>query len=114
MVREQRTLTDGQVLNLAKLGTYKYFGEMLLLIGKIRSASVVAYTECHVLEITKYSLEPLFAQRSELTVEIATLMAERKLKSELMTAETNNISVRDRLRDHFEAFTKSILSFISK
>jgi small-conductance mechanosensitive channel/CRP-like cAMP-binding protein len=114
MVLVQRTLTNGQVLDLARLGTYDYFGEMSLLTGEARSASVVAYTECNVLEVPKHSLEPMFAQRSELAVEIATLMAERKLKSELMTAETHNISVSDRLRVYSEEFAKSILSFFSK
>lgn len=111
MVLVQHNLPDGRVLDLARLGTYDYFGEMSLLTGEPRSASVVAHTECQVLEIAKHSLEPLLARRPDLTEKIAAIMAERKLKSELMTAETKRISVGNRLRDYSEAFANSIRSF---
>ena len=114
MVLVQRTLSDGRVLDLARLGTFDYFGEMSLLTGEARSASVIAHTECQVLEILKHSLEPLFKIRPELAEEIAVIMAERKVKSELMTAETKKTSVGDRLRDYSEAFAKSIRTFFTK
>ena len=114
MVLVQRTLSDGRVLDLAKLSTYDYFGEMSLLTGEARSASVIAHTECQVLEIPKHSLEPLFKTRPGLAEEIAAIMAERKVKSELMTAETKKVSVGDRLRDYSEAFAKSIRTFFTK
>ena len=114
MVLVQRTLSDGRVLDLARLGTYDYFGEMSLLTGEARSASVIAHTECQVLEIPKHSLEPLFKTRPGLAEEIAAIMAERKVKSELMTAETKKISIGDRLRDYSEAFAKSIRAFFTK
>jgi CRP-like cAMP-binding protein len=81
---------------------------MSLLTGEPRSASVIAYTECQVLEVDKKSLEPLLMRRPDLARQIAEIMAERKLKSELMTAETKKVSVGDRLRDYSEAFAKSI------
>jgi len=111
MVLVQRQLPDGRVLDLARLGTYDYFGEMSLLTGEPRSASVSAHTECQILEIAKHSFEPLLRRRPVLTDQIAAIMAERKLKSELMTAETKKVSVGDRLRDYSEAFANSIRSF---
>jgi len=111
MVLVQRRLPDGRTLDLARLGTYDYFGEMSLLTGEPRSASVVAHTECQVLEVAKHSLEPLLARRPDLAEQIAAIMAERKLKSELMTAETKKASVGERLRDYSEAFARSIRSF---
>ena len=111
MVLVQTQLDDGRVLDLARLGTYDYFGEMSLLTGEPRSASVVAHTECQVLEVAKHSLEPLFGRRPELAEEIGRIMAERKLKSEIMTAESKKVSVGDRLRDYTEAFARSIRSF---
>jgi small-conductance mechanosensitive channel/CRP-like cAMP-binding protein len=114
MVQIQRTMEDGKVLNLARLGTYDYFGEMSLLTGESRSASVVTHTECQVLEIAKSSIEPLFHSRPELVEEIANLMAERKLKSELLTSESKKISVADRLKNYSEAFASSIRSFFGK
>jgi len=114
MVQIQRLLEDGKILNLARLGTYDYFGEMSLLTGENRSASVIAHTECQVLEIAKSSIEPLFHTRPELVEEIAKLMAERKLKSELLTSESKKISVADRLKNYSEAFATSIRSFFGK
>jgi small-conductance mechanosensitive channel/CRP-like cAMP-binding protein len=114
MVLVQRRVSDGRTLDLARLGTYDYFGEMSLLTGEPRSASVIAYTECQVLEVDKKSLEPLLVRRPDLARQIAEIMAERKLKSELMTAETKKVSVGDRLRDYSEAFTKSIRSFFAQ
>jgi potassium-dependent mechanosensitive channel len=114
MVQVQRLLEDGKILNLARLGTYDYFGEMSLLTGENRSASVIAHTECQVLEIAKSSIEPLFHTRPELVEEIASLMAERKLKSELLTSESKKISVADRLKNYSEAFATSIRSFFGK
>ncbi len=111
MVQVQRTMEDGKTMDLARLGTYDYFGEMSLLTGEKRSASVIAHTECQVIEIAKSSFEPLMATRPELVEEIAGLMAERKLKSELLTSETKKLSVSDRLRNYTDAFATSIRSF---
>jgi small-conductance mechanosensitive channel/CRP-like cAMP-binding protein len=111
MVQVQRLLDNGKMMDLARLGTYDYFGEMSLLTGEFRSASVFAHTECQVLEISKVSFEPLMASRPELVEEIAGIMAERKLKSELLNSEAKKMSVSDRLKSYSEAFATSIRSF---
>ena len=98
-------------MELARLGTYDYFGEMSLLTGENRSATVVAHTECQILEIGKHSFAPLMMARPELTEEIAVIMAERKLKSELMTSEAKKLSVSDRLKSYSDAFASSIRGF---
>ena len=113
-VQVQRHLEDGKVMDLARLGTYDYFGEMSLLTGEKRSASVIAHTECQVLEIAKSSLEPLLTRRPELSEEIASIMAERKLKSELLTAEDKKMSVADRLKSYSDAFASSIRGFFGR
>lgn len=111
MVDVQRSLADGRILDLARLGTYDYFGEMSLLTGEARSASVIARTECQTLEVGKELLAPLMTKRPEIAAEIAQIMAERKLKSELMTSETKKTSVTERLKIYSETLTNSIRSF---
>jgi len=111
MVDVRRSLADGRVLDLARLGTYDYFGEMSLLTGEARSASVIARTECQALEVGKHTLGPLMAKRPELAAEIAQIVAERKLKSELLTSETKKTSVTERLKIYSETLTNSIRAF---
>jgi len=113
MVDVRRSLADGRVLELARLGTYDYFGEMSLMTGEARSASVYARTECQVLEVGKQVLGPLMTARPELATEIAEIMAERKLRSELMTSETKRTSVTERLKNYSESLTKSIRAFFA-
>ena len=111
MVDVRRSLADGRVLDLARLGSYDYFGEMSLLTGEARSASVIARTECQTLEVSKELLAPLMSRRPGIAAEIAQIMAERKLKSELLTSESKKTSVTERLKIYSDALTSSIRSF---
>lgn len=111
MVGVQRNLDGDKILDIARLSTYDYFGEMSLMTGEARSASVLAHTECQVLEITKQSFQPLMISRPKLNAEIAEIMAERKLKSELMTAELKHISISDRLKNYTDSFINTIRLF---
>ena len=114
MVRIHRKLSDGRKLELARLGTYDYFGEMSLLTGESRSASVTAHTDCSVLEVSKDSFKPLMDKRPELAEEIGRIMAERRLKSELIASEERNVSVAQQLKQYTEAFANSIRAFFKK
>lgn len=111
MVVVNRKFPDGKVIEFARLGTYEYFGEISLLTGEARSANVIAHTECQVLEIAKQSLEPIFERRPSLAASIAEIMAERKLKNDMLSAEAKSASVSERLKGYTEAFTQSIQKF---
>lgn len=54
------------------------FGEMSLLTGQPRSATIVASTEAVVYEIRKEYLEPILHGRAEIAGELATVMARRQ------------------------------------
>jgi branched-chain amino acid transport system substrate-binding protein len=54
---------DGQPLEVARLGVPDVFGEMALLTGEARGATVRALTRTVVLEITKGDITPLFEQQ---------------------------------------------------
>ncbi|MFT5113277.1 MAG: small-conductance mechanosensitive channel/CRP-like cAMP-binding protein [Parasphingorhabdus sp.] len=113
MVRIHRTIEDdgGRELDLTRLGTFDFFGEMSLLTGAPRSASVTAYTNCRLLKIPKPCLEPILEKRPELAEELAHLMAERKLNTEIMSSESHAKSVGDRLAEYKKAFTSTIRGF---
>ncbi|MEI9981878.1 MAG: mechanosensitive ion channel family protein [Aliidongia sp.] len=62
---------------LARLGAGDVFGEMSLLTGAPRSATVRAMTDAVVLEIAKDTLDPVLALQPEAVEEMSRLQAER-------------------------------------
>lgn len=65
--REVATISKGQ-----------YFGEMSLLTGEPRSATVVAVEDTTVLEFDRSEFQRFFAEKPELAEQLATLLARRK------------------------------------
>jgi signal-transduction protein with cAMP-binding, CBS, and nucleotidyltransferase domain len=67
------------------LGENDFFGEMSLLTGEPRSASVIAEEETDVLQIKKDALKPIFENNPTLVQAICELIEERR---EVLVAET--------------------------
>lgn len=63
---------------LNKLGKDDFFGEMSLLTGEPRSASVIAEEETEVLQIKKDALKPIFENNPDLVKTIVELIEERR------------------------------------
>ncbi|SMH61978.1 mechanosensitive ion channel family protein [Azospirillum agricola] len=83
------TLDQGRhAVHLDRLRPGDLFGEMSLLTGQPRSASVVACTDAVVFELDKGHLDPVLRRRPELARQLAELMANRQL---------HNDAERDRL-----------------
>jgi small-conductance mechanosensitive channel/CRP-like cAMP-binding protein len=89
------------------------FGEMSLLTGQKRSATVMANTDCEVVEIGKAVLANSLKQKPELLHKLSDLLAKRQLETEgiLSTAPKTTLDARhneyratfrDRLRAFFE------------
>jgi small-conductance mechanosensitive channel/CRP-like cAMP-binding protein len=77
-----RTQQNGDSSLIAKIEPGHCFGEMSLLTGEVRSATVRATTEVFTLEITRPVLEQLLSGRPELGVRISEIVAERQLSLE--------------------------------
>jgi small-conductance mechanosensitive channel/CRP-like cAMP-binding protein len=69
---------NGPRVNLASLGAGDSFGEMSLVTGEPRNATVRAIGDVMVLEITKAHIAPLMLTRAELAERIGKLLEERK------------------------------------
>ena len=67
---------------LASLHSGDCFGEMSLLTGEKRSASINAVTDCEVIEITKPVFAEIFTRDSELLPRLGELLASRQLQTE--------------------------------
>ncbi len=71
-------LEDGQPKIINKLKESDFFGEMSLLTGQPRSATVVAEEETEVLQIRKKALKPIFETNPNLVKSICEIIEERR------------------------------------
>ena len=69
----------GADAEVTRLGPGEYFGEMSLLTGEPRSATVAALTDACVHELAKDDLSPLMAVRPTLASELARVLAVRQM-----------------------------------
>ena len=88
---------DAREQQVAKLGPGEVVGEMSLFTGDRRTATVIAVTNVDAIEITKWSLERVFAKAPELVDKFAAVLAKRQ-------AELNAVS-RPHASSH-EKFTR--------
>lgn len=98
-------------LELAKLGAGSYFGEMSLLTGEMRSASISAHTRTRILEIPKSSMATILSCRPELAEELASNMAARKLATEGVASDRDGNGFADRLARTTRDLVQRIQSF---
>ena len=105
----------GHATRVATLNAGDCFGEMSLLTGEKRSASVLAINDCKVLEITKPVFAEVIGQDPTILPRLSELLARRQLETEGIVAarsqRTAGIEAReqeyqasflDRLKSFFE------------
>ena len=108
-------LMDGQPTRVATLEDGDCFGEMSLLTGEKRSASVVAVSDCEVMEITKRTIGEIIARDAELLHRLSELLAQRQMANEgivqARALQSSSLAAKqqeyqagflDRLRSFFE------------
>ena len=94
---------------IASLGAHEIFGEMSLLTGAPRSATVRAETYAEVLEIGKDGLQKVIARRPELSERLAELVNKRQAALASLPAAgksgpvspADNSSLAQRIRQFF-------------
>jgi small-conductance mechanosensitive channel len=77
---------NGIEAQVASLKPGDYFGEMSLLTGERRRATVIANTECAVVEIARPVLASLLKEFPELLEKLSELLARRELETEGIVA----------------------------
>ena len=73
---------NGTRTHLAALHSGACFGEMSLLTGEKRSATITATADCEVAELNRGTLGEVFRQQPRVLQEISELLAKRKLETE--------------------------------
>ena len=86
---------DGARVEVGTLSAGDAFGEMALLTGEPRTATVQARTEASLYRIDKDALAPLLKDRPQLAVEISRLMEGRRQKTQAALASTPRSTVAE-------------------
>jgi CRP-like cAMP-binding protein len=73
---------DGVQAHVATLAAGDCFGEMSLLTGEPRSATISAITDCEVVEIGKAVLQKSLKENPQLVTQLGELLAKRRLETE--------------------------------
>jgi small-conductance mechanosensitive channel/CRP-like cAMP-binding protein len=71
---------------VARLGPGKFFGEMALVTGALRQATVRAATSCQLLGVGREALQPIMAKAPDLAERISAVLAERQAELDVHAA----------------------------
>ena len=103
--------SDTETKVVGKVGPGQFFGEMSLILGEPRSATVKAEKECKLYELNKSTLKSLFERDSSLLQHIVQVIDSRKLKNEgILSApdkeenEERQKNIMDKIEDFFKSF----------
>lgn len=88
-IAEARVVDGENGPTTAQIEPGQAFGEMSLLTGAPRAATVRAVTQVHALEIKREDLEPIFHARPEIANGLASVMASRLRTNEAAAARYN-------------------------
>lgn len=76
------TVAGPESLELVRMGAGSFFGEMALLTGEPRTATIISITEVLLFELTKEDLAPVLEKEPEIFKRLGEVLAERKLVQE--------------------------------
>jgi CRP-like cAMP-binding protein len=103
---------NGAPMEVARLSSGDCFGEMSLLTGERRSATVVASTDCQVVEIGKPVLASCLRDQPELLAKLSELLASRQMETEGILATGNrNQATQERQTAYTANFMSKLRSF---
>lgn len=104
---------EDKLLHVANLIPGKIFGEMSLLTGAIRSATVRAEVDTIVYEITKENIQQILLNRPELVTQISNILTQRQMENDLNLKKMNQIervnlknSISQKIKDTITSFLK--------
>jgi small-conductance mechanosensitive channel/CRP-like cAMP-binding protein len=97
---------------LASLGAGECFGEMSLLTGEKRTATVVAHTDCELVEIAKPVLAKSLKDHPELLKELSDLLARRQMDTEgILAKNTSDTNLVTQQKKYAQTFLDTLRSF---
>jgi CRP-like cAMP-binding protein len=103
------TLEDGSSLEVARRGPGDIIGEMALLTGEARTASVISISPAVAYEVTKEDIAPYLQQQPEIAESLSEILTKRKL--ETSQAKDAHRSQEDEARGLSRQFLSKIQNF---
>jgi small-conductance mechanosensitive channel/CRP-like cAMP-binding protein len=104
---------DGVAAHLATLSGGDCFGEMSLLTGEPRSATVSSRTDLETLEVGKPLMAEILVKHPELLQRLSELLAQRRLENEGLLAEASRATTLDRRQEYARGFLKRLKVFFN-
>lgn len=80
---------DGQSIEIGRLGAGNIFGEMALMTGEPRAATIISISETRLYEITKADIMPLMKKHPEIFGHLSEILSQRKM------ATASKLSMRE-------------------
>lgn len=113
VVQVSKTDERGNRIDVARLGSGDIVGEMSLLTGERRSATITALVQVSLIQVTKDGLQPLLERNPALSDAFAEVMLERQLHSKqfIESMKRSNKAASDFVGDYLEAFVRRIQRF---
>ncbi len=100
--KEVRQLCRGEV-----------FGEMSLLTGEPRSATVFALEDCECFKLDKEAFQSILENRPEITDDISRILAKRKLELDSVLEDLDEATRQARMKHNESHFLERIRSFFA-
>jgi small-conductance mechanosensitive channel/CRP-like cAMP-binding protein len=103
---------EGSVIRVGVLREGDCFGEMSLLTGEKRTATVRAENDCEVLEISKSVMAELLRSSPQCLDQLSALLAQRKMENEGILRQLGHLDDHStREREYTASFIKRLRSF---
>jgi small-conductance mechanosensitive channel/CRP-like cAMP-binding protein len=102
---------NGAAVRVGVLRAGDCFGEMSLLTGEARSATVRAEYDCEVLEIAKPTMAELLRDSPECVTQLSELLARRKLETDGIVKDAVSDEENDATREYRANFLRRLKGF---
>ena len=97
---------------VATLHSGDYCGEMSLLTGEPRSATVVAQTDCEMCEIEKTVIGTILQENQELVRKLGEILAHRRMENEgILASSASHAHMQSKQAEYTEGFLQRLYSF---
>ena len=74
-------LDDGKVIEVGRLGPGDFFGEMALLTGEPRGATIATITPSQIYEVRKEHIQPVIEQYPDIKQDLSQILTRRELEN---------------------------------
>jgi small-conductance mechanosensitive channel/CRP-like cAMP-binding protein len=103
---------NGSSIAVATLGSGDCFGEMSLLTGERRAATVRAESDCYVMEISKPVMAEVIRDSPDCLISLSELLAQRKLETEgIVRGAADSEEQASKEREYKASFLKRLHTF---